>query len=170
MHKRTQASNRFSNKWPPEVESRGFTQVPNCLFKCRAELGLSPSELATLMQLFAHDFGSKIVWPGHARLARQAGQGLTTIRTNLRKLQQKKFIKIENKSNGNIYHLSLLIDILRYHQCKDTDRKKTQPYQYSAMSTYRNTDTKEDELKRRNNKNTGLSNIKDILGKRSYNE
>ena len=156
---------KFSDKWPPDIESRGFMQIPNCLVRCRHDLSLSTSELSVLLQLCSYDFGGKKVWPAHSTLSRQSGLSMSTIRSNIVSLESKGFLhRTYRTGQSNEYNLSPIIRILKAHTCPHTLRKQTPPYQKTGRSPPRNTNTKEDVSIRLNNKS--MESIKLVIGAR----
>lgn len=150
----------FSDKWPPGITKKGFIQIPNCIIACRANLNLSSSELAILLQLCIYDYGSKKVWPSHSTLAKQAGLGLSTVRNHIVSLESKGFIKRQYRSGtSNVYDLLPLLNKLKNHSCYYPARKELPPYLEISRPPPQKTSTKEELLKRINNNTEPIENI-----------
>lgn len=163
---RRNSSNPFTDKWPDDIEKRGYSQIPNCLIRCRSELGLNTSELSILLQLMVFDFGkNKIVWPSHKTLAKQAGLSCSAIRGNIVSLESKGFIKREFQTGtSNRYDLLPIIDKLRNHTCQHPVKKRTHPTPKSGRHPPRKSDTKEYIPRKRNNNN--LEHISEIINQK----
>jgi predicted transcriptional regulator len=151
----------FSEKWSPEIEQHGFTQVPNLLLACQGHLGLKDGELTTLLQLltfwFDHDGR---VYPSIATLARFSHKGYSTVQKRLRALEEKDFVKRHrNEGTSSNYDLTPCVIQLYKHQkvCeKPLHRRsrlrvemKRQPSSFPTNKQY--------EPKRRNSKEKGSS-------------
>lgn len=165
------SSNNFEDKWSPEVAAKGFVSLPNCLVFCQDKMGIDTAEFKTLAYLIACKFDTADPWPGVKSIARGSGSNPSTIRKHLRDLENKGLLKrIYRIGYTSEYSLAPLIHRLKNHDCINPINKRAVVSSNFSRPPYVKTSTKEYEPKRRNKKNTGLSSIQDILGKRSYNE
>lgn len=159
----------FINKWSPEIEQFGFTQIPNQLITCQSQLNLHDGELVTLVQLTKFWFSKKgKVYPAINTLASYTGKGYTTVQKRLKALEDKGFIRRRrNSGTSSNYDLSPLVIVLYQHQktclvCRKMSRGvtvKTHKVPYSKP-TY-----KEDEPIRQKSKNN-ISKVSDLIGHR----
>lgn len=159
----------FSNKWTPEIEQYGFTQIPNLLFSCQGHLHLKDGELTTLFQLLTFWFDRDgRVYPSITTLTRFSSKGYSTVQRRLRTLEEKGFVKRHQRlGTSNTYDLSPCIRRLYEHQktCQHLPHRrgvsrvkvKQQPTSFSINKEY--------ERKRRNSKETKES-VGDILSQR----
>lgn len=108
----------FSNKWSHDTEANGFTQIPNVLLTCQGGLGISHSELVTLIQLISYWYKPDgDVNPSIATIARRANNGYSTTHRHLKSLEDKGFIKrIHRYGTSNRYDLKPCAIMLHRHQ------------------------------------------------------
>ena len=80
-----------------EILGSGFVQVPNVLLKYQAKLGLSPIELNILLDILVHwryqDEPDKMPFPRASTIADRIGRKQRTVQRELKKLQDKQFIR-----------------------------------------------------------------------------
>ena len=163
MNKTDNKTEKFADKYPPSIQKKGFSQVPNCLLLCHHSLGLTTPEAMTLLVLHAHDFGSKEVYLAHSTLGKYVGRGKSTAQANIKSLADKGFIEIKSKTgHRNAYKLLPLIPKLANHECLNPINKSVDPYQKTGRPPYQKTRTKEEVPRRSVNK------IGEIIAKRGH--
>lgn len=159
----------FSEKWSPEIEYHGFTQVPNLLLACQGHLQLKDGELTTLLQLltfwFDHDGR---VYPSIATLSRFSSKGYSTVQKRLRVLEEKGFVKRRRQlGTSNTYDLSRCVAKLYEHQkvCKNLPRRRRHLEVKTRRRPSSFTTNKQYEPKRRNS-NKKTSSLSAILSQK----
>lgn len=168
----------FSNKWSAETEHYGFTQVPNILITCQAELGLNSGELVTLIQLVSFWFHHEAkVFPSISLLAKRSGKGYSTTQRYLKSLEVKGFIQRKHVVNrSNDYNLFPCAIKLHMHQkrcesCNMGARKRGARVTKGAGSRISKTANKEYKTKRlkenSNLRNQQAQNISEIITRNS---
>ena len=169
----------FSDKWSPETEANGYTQVPNILLTCQGSLRLSHGELVTLLQLLSFQFEHKsMVYPSIARLAKRSGKGYSTTQRNLKSLEDKGFIKRKHVfGSTNRYDLTPCAIRLHEHQsictlCITSAQKRGVNILKVNRLPYSKTTKKEYHSKKLNNntnrKNSGISALSELVAKHQY--
>ena len=167
-----QRKTEFKDKWTPRISGFGFTELPNILIHNQGKLDISSGELVTLLGLISHRWDNRYPNPSVARLAKFSGRSLSSIRSNLRSLEAKKYIKrIYTYGFQNHYDITLLIRRLERSDLTihTSIKKLIPPSQFINSPPRRKLDTKEDEVKRRLSKNSGFQSISDTLKAKKYN-
>ena len=169
----------FSNKWSPETEANGFTQIPNILLTCQGSLGLTHGELVTLLQLMSFWFEHRsLVYPSIKRIAKRSSKGYSTTQRNLKSLEDKGFLKRRHVfGSSNRYDLATCAIRLHKHQSTCTQCVKGAQKRgvlISKVSTlpYSKTTEKEYQPKRPNNKTnvvfSGTSSMASLVSEHRY--
>lgn len=162
------SSSSFREKWSAAIEAKGFAPIPNCLIFCQHELGIENAEFKTLVYLIACKFTTEDPWPGVKSIATSSGSAVGTVRNHLRDLEAKGLIKrVYRTRQSSKYDLSPLIHRLESHNCINPIKKRVVVSPKMNRFSYSKTNTKEDELKRRSKKNTGMSSMKEMLDART---
>lgn len=79
----------FARIWGTEVESGGYTQIPNDLLRNLGALDISPNQMAVLLIIISHQEGRKI---SAAEIAHDLNLSIKTVRNIFRTLQKKEFL------------------------------------------------------------------------------
>lgn len=111
-----QADYSFAAKWSDQIAERGHTALPNLLIINQVKLGITDSELVTLIGLLLHKWDENDPYPSVARLAKYSGSTQITIRRHLRSLDKKGLIERKKRSGTtNEYSLKPLINKLELY-------------------------------------------------------
>lgn len=116
----TTRSRKAERKWGKKVMKLGFCIVPSLLLRAQGRLGLTPTQLAILLQLCEHwwDEDNK-PHPGKKRLADRLGIGPRQIQRHIAELETGGFVmRIERhgsdgRKQTNTYDLSGLVEKLQ---------------------------------------------------------
>lgn len=138
----------FIDKWPPELEPYGYTQVPNLLIEHQHDMNITNSELVVLLGILRHRQSTVPSWPGPKRLGRYNGLKKLSIQINIRSLKDKGIINLHHRTGTTSrYDIApLQAKLLSYaHSIK----KPIPLYQKSNGVVYQKTNTKEEELKKK---------------------
>ena len=161
-------SSSFAQKWSPEVEQYGFTQLPNLLICCQGHLMVTDNELVTLIQLlsfwYAHD-GQ--VFPSIETLAGYSNKGYSTIQKRLPNLEAKGFIKrIYVNGKTSLYDVRPCVIKLYKHQrvCPHPPKKREEYGSNTREPPPSNMKDKEYYVKRKLNKKVTV--VGEILSNR----
>jgi len=156
MH--TKKEEAFSDKWTPEIEQYGFTQIPNLLIACQGHLNLKDGELITLIELltfwFKHDGR---VYPSIGRLTRFSSKGYSTIQRRLKVLEEKGFVKRSRTlGSSSTYNLVPCVVKLYNHQkvCHNLPHKRgttslPMRHQPKSLPTNKEYEAKRENIKKR---------------------
>lgn len=132
----------FSNKWSPQLQSDGFTTIPNTLIKNQARLGITDSEMVIIMSLVSFRWNQQMPYPSVATLSTFTGKTTGAIRNNLRNLEKKGIIRrIYREGQTNKYDLLPLINKLNSYT--QPIKKSTPPSHKFSISPYQKNNTKE---------------------------
>lgn len=171
----------FFNKWSPEIEAYGFTQVPNILLTCQGDLNLKHSELVALLQLMSFWFEHKSeVYPSIRRLARRSNKNYSTLQRNLKSLEKKGFIRRRHvMGSSDRYDLKPCAAILYKHQrscslCREIAQKREIAIVKVSSPSLTKTTNKEYPTKRlnkyTNNKHSKAASAFEIINSRYFGE
>jgi predicted transcriptional regulator len=113
------AKRSAADKWSEDVMSRGFVIIPAILLRGQRRLGLTPTQLAILLQLI--DWWSdanKHPWSKKGHLAQRIGIGERQLQRQIAELEKAGFVKrvprITRHGKGpNNYDLSGLVAKLK---------------------------------------------------------
>lgn len=144
MNKKSQ----FIDKWPPELQSYGYTQVPNLLIEHQHDMKITNSEFVVLLGILRHRQSPRPSWPGPKRLGRYNGLKKLAIQINIRSLKDKGIMNLDHRAGTTSrYDITpLQTKLLSYaHRIK----KPIPLYQKSNTVVYQKTNTKEEELKKK---------------------
>ncbi len=132
----------FSNKWSHQLQSDGFTAIPNTLIKNQARLGITDPEMVVIVSLVSFKWSQQMPYPSVATLSSFSGKTTGAVRTNLRNLEKKGLIRrIYRESKTSKYDLSPLIKVLNSYA--QPIKKLTHPSHSFNTSPYQKNDTKE---------------------------
>lgn len=117
---KAKATRSSEDKWGTEVMALGFCVLPSLIFRAQARLGLSPTQLAVLLQLadFWWDSGRK-PFPKKADLAERLNLSDRQVQRHIADLELAGFVKRIERTYGrrgkisNEYDLSGLVAKLR---------------------------------------------------------
>ncbi|MDY0208470.1 MAG: hypothetical protein RBR82_17900 [Pseudomonas sp.] len=161
--------NRFTDKWPLELEPYGYTQVPNLLVEHQHDLGITNSEFTVLLGILRHRQSSKSSWPGPKRLGGYSGLKKLAIQINIRSLEAKGILNLHHRAGTTSkYDVTPLQEKLVSftHRIK----KPIHPYQKSNTVVYQETNTKEEEWKKkkriRHDSSGKVESVSDIMAAR----
>ena len=108
-------------KWSKAVMDLGFCIVPSLLLRAQRRLGLSPTQLAVLLQLCDHWWDvERRPYPGKKLLAERLGMSPRQLQRHVADLEQAGFVKrIERYGThggklSNTYDLSGLVERLKH--------------------------------------------------------
>lgn len=104
----------FELKWSVAILSRGFTMVPNILLDEVFNLGITSSQLVTLIVLERYRWaGNELVFPSYETMAKQSGQSRKTVERCVRDLKNDELIRTSHKvGRSNKYDLEPLVILL----------------------------------------------------------
>jgi DNA-binding MarR family transcriptional regulator len=90
-----------------EALAKGFTIIPNIVFKCR---DLSAYAKLVYMALLSYAWQQDSCFPGQAHLADELQVSIDTIRRALRQLQERGLLRVTHRGQGktNVYTLTKL--------------------------------------------------------------
>ncbi|WP_433932962.1 helix-turn-helix domain-containing protein [Brevundimonas diminuta] len=117
---KAKATRSSESKWGAEVMALGFCVLPSLIFRAQARLGLSPTQLAVLLQLadFWWDSGRK-PFPKKADLAERLNLSDRQVQRHIADLELAGFVKRIERTYGrrgkisNEYDLSGLVTKLK---------------------------------------------------------
>ena len=117
---RGKATRSSEGKWGAEVMALGFCVLPSLIFRAQARLGLSPTQLAVLLQLadFWWDSGRK-PFPKKADLAERLNLSERQVQRHIADLETAGFVRRIERTYGrrgkisNEYDLSGLVQRLK---------------------------------------------------------
>lgn len=119
----------FANKWSYQLQTDGFTPIPNTLIKNQAKLKITDAELVVIVSLASFKWDRQMPYPSVATLCSFTGKTSGAVRNNLRNLEKKGFIKrVYRENQTNKYDLSPLIKVLNSY---------TQPIKKSIHHSYK---------------------------------
>jgi hypothetical protein len=106
----------FAAKWPGLVE-RGYVQVPRCLIACTPQLKLTAQEARVLFIIMDKIWArGDVSWQTVNTIAKSAGMGNSTVRSITKSLQEKGFIKKEQRWNtSNTYSVEPALKKVQEH-------------------------------------------------------
>lgn len=161
-------SNRFIDKWSPELEPLGFSNVPNCLMTCQAELGITSPEFNVLMQIMSYRFTPKNPYASMVKIAKRMNKDPKTVRAAVRSLERKRLIRrIFVTGEANTFDFAPLVHKLESHKCTNPLQKRIPPYQKMNNPHLTKTYTKKDRShKRKEIRNSKPNHIGEIMADR----
>jgi DNA-binding transcriptional ArsR family regulator len=117
---KTKAAQASEKKWGKDVMKLGFSVLPSLLFRAQRRLGLSPTQLAVLVQLadFWWDEERK-PYPSKETLSQRLGIGPRQIQRHIADLEEAGLVRrIERRAAhkaklSNAYDLSGLVEKLK---------------------------------------------------------
>ncbi|MSP12832.1 MAG: helix-turn-helix domain-containing protein [Chloroflexi bacterium] len=94
------------------ISAGGFTQVPNCLLN---NFELTFAAKVVYSKLLSYAWNNNRVFPGQERMAEEIGSRKSTINKAVKELEQKGWIEIERRGQGqtNIYTLQYRINPIK---------------------------------------------------------
>lgn len=117
---KTKATQASEKKWGKDVMKLGFSVMPSLLFRAQRRLGLSPTQLAVLVQLadFWWDEERK-PYPSKETLSQRLGIGPRQIQRHIADLEEAGLVRrierraIHKGKLSNAYDLSGLVEKLK---------------------------------------------------------
>ena len=110
----------WEKKWGRHVMTLGYCVVPSLLLRAQRRLGLSPTQLAVLMQLCDYWWSNdRKPFPGKKALSQRLGLSPRQVQRHIADLEQAGLVqRIERRARHggkqtNIYDLSGLVDRLK---------------------------------------------------------
>ena len=132
----------FSDKWSPQLQSDGFTAIPNTLIKNQSKLRITDPEMVVIVSLLSFKWSRQMPYPSVATLSSFTGKTAGAVRGNLRNLEKKGLIKrVYRESQTNKYDLSPLVKALDSYT--QAIKKSTHPSRKLNTSPYQRNNTKE---------------------------
>jgi DNA-binding MarR family transcriptional regulator len=162
----------FTIKWSPLLLGDGFTVIPNTLIEHQADLKITSSELNTIVGLLSFKWDDRKPWPSAATLSGYSGLAVHTIRTNLRNLEKKGFIKRHHiNGRSNEYDFQPLLE--RLESYAHPIQKRIPSRSNLNSRPYSNMNTKEDALnktkiRKRNGKSGKLTSLGEVLSNKPW--
>lgn len=139
----------FSNKWSYQLQSDGYTPIPNTLIKNQAKLGITDAEMVVIMSLASFKWDRQMPYPSVATLCSFTGKTSGAIRNILRNLDRKGLVKrVYRENQTNKYDLSPLIKLLNSYaqpikkSIHRSDKSDIPPYQQIDTKEYAANNTK----------------------------
>lgn len=62
-------NSKFSDKWSPEIQSFGFTEIPNLLIENQGAMDITPTEMCVLISILKFQWDEKHPFPSIGRIA-----------------------------------------------------------------------------------------------------
>lgn len=107
-------------RWGKSVMEQGFCVIPSLLLRAQNQLGLSPTQLAILLQICEHWWQEdNKPHPGKKRLAGRLGIGPRQIQRHIAELERVGLVKrverrgLDGSKRTNVYDLSGLVAKLK---------------------------------------------------------
>lgn len=158
--------NKKPDAWQQMLDSKGYVQIPNCMFRCQGSLAISAGEVVVLCTLLTYGFGRNKIYPSVQTLCDASGTSPSSVRRHVRSLEAKGFVRrIYNTGQSNTYDVMPLLDKLAVHNCNNPIRKRIPTYPKVTKPPPPHMNTKEYYLRRKKN-NTGTESIKDIFNRK----
>lgn len=109
----------FEAKWGKSVAAQGFCMLPALLLRAQRRLGLSPTQLAVIIQLC--DFwwdDDKVPWPKKETIAQRLNLSEKQVQRVVRDLEQRGYVQritrtTRNGRTSNGYDLAGLVNKLQ---------------------------------------------------------
>lgn len=103
-------SRSFADKWSPNIERHGHTDIPNLLLESLGKLKIPACELLTLIALLSYKWGKDEPWPSNKTISLRANCTPRTVRKHMESLEKKGILKrVPGIHLSNVYDLSALI-------------------------------------------------------------
>jgi hypothetical protein len=106
----------FERLWGKKVKAVGYAAIPSILIRAQRRLGLNPTQFCILVQLLEYwRSPERAPFPTKQQLSDRIGVKPSTIKTNMRQLEQAGFIHREQHKTSagdwgaNTYHLDGLV-------------------------------------------------------------
>lgn len=110
----------LSKRWGNKVIDEGWTAIPNTLIERQQALQLNPTEMNILLILLKYWWAdNKLPFPSKTTIAEFINRDVSTVRKNLKSLEDKGLIQRESRfyekggQSSNAYNLSGLVARLK---------------------------------------------------------
>lgn len=111
---------KLQKRWGKSVIDLGWTGIPNTLIECQQVLKLNPTEMNILLILLKYWWeDGRSPFPSKTTIAEYINRDISTVRKNIKSLENKKLIQREARyyekggQSSNSYNLSGLVLALK---------------------------------------------------------
>lgn len=155
----------FSATWSKKLLKHNFTQVSNQFLDCYTALKIASCEALFIIHCIEYKWSTKNPYPSFKTIATKMGKSRSVIQRYARSLENKGLIlRVERFGLANEIDITPLIRRLEdYAELHRVDVQK-------GFRPYVNLDTKEDALRRFNNKTNGIESVGEIFRRRKYSQ
>lgn len=114
-------------RWGSALDE-GFLAIPSVLLRKQSEIGLSTSEMITLLNVLSYWWRADgLPFPGTSSLAQRMGTTTRTIERNLNQLLEKGLLKKVVKDGRRSYDPAGLVALLQMHVTQTKRGSKAAP-------------------------------------------
>lgn len=154
----------FSKRWSARLVADGYTDIPNALIRNQGKLGITSTEMVVIQCLASHQWDHRLPFPATSTLATYTGKSNGTIKSSLRSLESKGYLKrVYREGQTSLYDLRPLDKVLKSYT--QPIKKQIPPIRKSHTQPYQKSDTKEYSYKNTQRKRrSGYSGKPTVIG------